>query len=153
MGRGCEGLWGAVRLAVCAPWSWEYVLQEHFWIRIWKFEKALGQNPNFGWFFFWRLSLQGFPYFEWVKNGDFFYYLLIATWGASCRHESASSETGAWPSLIHMHCWMFMHQSTMLTKLTKPSRRKDSGCLRGFRWARSPACAVQPRLSYSSHGN
>ena len=25
---------------------------------------------------------------------------LIATWGASCRHDSASPKTGAWPSLI-----------------------------------------------------
>ena len=41
---------------------------------------------------------------EWVKNGDFFYYLmrLIATLGASCRHDSALRKTGAWPSLITM---------------------------------------------------
>ena len=39
---------------------------------------------------------------EWVKNGDFCYYLmrLIATWGASCRHDSASPKTGAWLSLV-----------------------------------------------------
>ena len=31
----------------------------------------------------------------------FVYYLmrLIATWGASCRHDSASPKTDAWPSL------------------------------------------------------
>ena len=37
---------------------------------------------------------------EWVKNGDFFYYLmrLIATLGASCRHDSALRKTGAIPN-------------------------------------------------------
>ena len=56
---------------------------------------------------------------ESVKNGDSFYYLLrlIATWGASCRHDSASPKTGAWQSLsvfqpltvvvclISLACW------------------------------------------------
>ena len=41
----------------------------------------------------------------WVgEKWGFFYYLmrLIATWGASCRHDSALRKTGAWPSLITM---------------------------------------------------
>ena len=55
---------------------------------------------------------------EWVKNGDFCYYLmrLIATWGASCRHDSASPKTGAWSSLeqsaaradFHIWCCVFI---------------------------------------------
>ena len=34
--------------------------------------------------------------------GIFVHYLmrLMATWGASCRHDSASPETGAWPSQV-----------------------------------------------------
>ena len=35
------------------------------------------------------------------KWGSFYYLMgLIATWGASCRHDSASPETGAWPSQV-----------------------------------------------------
>ena len=35
------------------------------------------------------------------KRGIFYYLMrLIATWGTSCRHDSASPKTGAWLSLI-----------------------------------------------------
>ena len=50
---------------------------------------------------------------EWVKNGDFIYYLmrLIATWGASCRHDSTSPKTGAWPSLVVMPVYHNHHRN------------------------------------------
>ena len=73
-----------------SPWKSPFLTGFHLFCsqisQIWMGEK---------WGFFAALAALGLP---WLL----IYYLmrLILTWGTSCRHDSASPKTGAWPSLV-----------------------------------------------------
>ena len=76
----------------CPFWSL-FDCQNHTFMWLTSTERT--QRPVGNWKIRVGITLNGW------KTGIFYYLMwLIATWGASCRHDSASPKTGAWPSLV-----------------------------------------------------